>query len=188
MRPYLTSFAAALLLAVLLRGCAVQGFKVPSGSMLPTLQVGDHILVWRLGYGIPSPLGDGWLWGGSSPAVGDVVVLERRAEPGSYYVKRVAAVGGEIVEMRAGSLLVDGHPRRLVGEPLLSTERADFRPVRVPPERVFVLGDNLDQSIDSRDWGPVEISGIKGRVFLIYWSQRKSGGSVRWERLGATVD
>ena len=187
MRPYLTSLAMALLLAILLRGCVVQGFKVPSGSMLPTLQVGDHILVWRLGYGAPAPLFDGWLWRWGDPEVGEVVILERGGEPGSYYVKRVAAVGGETVEMRNGRLIVDGEPRLLVDDALQTTENADFRPVRVPPDRVFVLGDNLDQSIDGRDWGPVEISGIKGRVFLIYWSQRKSGGSVRWERLGASV-
>ncbi len=187
MRPYATSLATALLLALLLRGCVVQGFKVPSGSMLPTLQVGDHILVWRLSYGVPAPFSAGWLWHGGEPDVGDIVVLERPSEPGSYFVKRVAAVAGEIVEMRGGELIVDGRPRAMVAEALPSREQRDFRPVRVPPGRAFVLGDNRDQSIDSRDWGPVEISGIKGRVFLIYWSQRKSGGSVRWERLGAGV-
>ncbi len=156
--------------------------------MLPSLQVGDHILVSRLEYGIPAPFSGGWLWQHSGPDVGDVIVLERKGEPGSYYVKRVAAVGDEIVEMVDGELRVDGHPRGFPEQRLWRGGSENFRPLRVPQGRVFVVGDNRDQSIDSRDWGPVEVAGIKGRVFLIYWSQRKSGGSVRWERLGARVD
>ncbi len=188
MKAYLHAVGTAIVLALLIRGCAVQGFKVPSGSMLPSLQVGDHILVSRLEYGIPAPFSDRWLWQHSGPQVGDVVVLERKGEPGFYYVKRVAAVGGEIVEMVDGQLRVDGRPRRFPAQRLQPAEVVSFRPLRVPQGRVFVLGDNRDQSIDSRDWGPVEVSGIKGRVFLIYWSQRKNGGSVRWERIGARVD
>ena len=188
MKPYLHAVATAIALALIMRGCAVQGFKVPSGSMLPRLQVGDHILASRLHYGVPAPFSGGWLWRHSSPGVGDVVVLERSAEPGSYFVKRVAAVAGEIVEMVDGELVVDGHPRPFDAQRLTPAEAVTFRPLRVPPGRVFVLGDNRDQSIDSREWGPVEISGIKGRVFLIYWSQRKSGGSIRWERIGAGID
>ncbi len=171
-----------------MRSCAVQGFRVPSGSMLPSLQVGDHILASRLDYGIPAPFSGRWLWRYADPAVGEIVVLERRDEPGSYFVKRVAAVAGEIVEMVDGDLVVDGRRRDFAGQSLRPAELVDFRPLRVPPGQVFVLGDNRDQSIDSRDWGPVEVSGIKGRVFLIYWSQRKSGGSVRWERLGAWIN
>lgn len=188
LKPYLQAIAIALLLAVFLRGCVAQGFKVPSGSMLPTLQVGDHILVSRWPYGIPLPVGGGWLWRGAGPRPGDVIVLERAAEPGSHYVKRVAAVAGEIVEMVDGALVVDGHRRDLAAAVLPARAAANFRPRRVPPGHVFVLGDNRDQSIDSREWGPVDGSGIKGRVLFIYWSQTRSGGRVRWQRLFARVN
>lgn len=187
MKPYLQAATVALLLLVGLRGCGVQGFKVPSGSMLPTLQVGDHILASRWSYGVPAPFSGAWLWHVGGPQPGDVVVLERKAEPGSYFVKRVAAIAGEIVEIVAGELVVDGHRRDLVRQRLPASTDRNIRPVRVPPGHVFVVGDNADQSIDSRDWGPVDLSGIKGRVFLIYWSQTKSGGTVRWERLFAPV-
>lgn len=186
-RSYLQAAAFAVLLALILRGCVAQGFKVPSGSMLPTLQVGDHILVSRWPYGIPAPVSGVWLWRNAGPAPGEVVVLERQAEPGGHYVKRVAAVAGEIVEIVDGELLVDGRPRQLGGLRVPARAEPDFRPLRVPSDHVFVLGDNPDQSVDSREWGPVDVAGIKGRVILIYWSQTKSGGRVRWERLFARV-
>lgn len=188
LKPYLQAIAAAALMAVLLRGCVAQGYRVPSGSMLPTLQVGDHILVSRWPYGIPLPLPGAWLWRGHGPRPGDVVVLERAAEPGAFFVKRVAAVAGEIVEIVDGALVVDGRRRDLAGDRLPSRMQANFRPLRVPPAHVFVLGDNRDQSVDSRDWGPVDVAGIKGRVLLIYWSQTKSGGRIRWQRLLARVN
>ncbi len=187
MSRYVNSVAAAVLLAVLLRGCMVQGFKVPSGSMLPTLLIGDYIFASRIEYGIAAPLIDAWIWRWGTPQPGDVVVLARRGEPGRLYVKRVVGVAGEILEARDGALSADGRPRRVLPEWVAPGQLEDFGPVRVPPGHVFVLGDNRDQSIDSRNWGPVETAGIKGRVFLIYWSQRKSGGGVRWERLGSWV-
>ncbi len=183
---YLHALGTGVVLALLLKGCVVQGFKIPSGSMLPTLQIGDHILSSQIAYGVPSPFSDGWLWPLAVPAVDDVVILELPEEPNRFYVKRVVATGGEVVEFRQGALRVDGRERE--GPDRWPSGAAEFAPVRVPPEHVFVLGDNRDQSIDSRTWGPVKVSSIKGRVFLIYWSQRKSGGSVRWERIGAPID
>ncbi len=187
LKPYLWAAMAAALLTVVLRGCAVQGFKVASGSMLPTLLVGDHVLMSPWAYGIAAPLAGVWFWRGGGPDPGDVVLLEYEGAPGSFFIKRVAAIAGETVEVVAGELVVDGQPREIAAPRLPSGTTRDFRALRVPPGQVFVLGDNRDRSIDSREWGPVELSGIKGRVFLIYWSQTKSGGSVRWERLFARV-
>jgi len=186
-RTYFKTVVTAFVVALLLRGCVVQGFKVPSGSMLPTLQVGDYILASRIDYGIPRPVLRGWLWRYGSPRPGEIVVFGRSAEPDRLYVKRVAAVAGEIVEVRDGQLTVDGHQRDILPDWVHTGRLDDFGPIRVPPGRLFVLGDNRDQSIDSRSWGPVDSSGIKGRVFLIYWSQSNSGGGVRWERLGSRV-
>ncbi len=189
-RAYVHAVASAVVLVFLLRSCAVQGFKVPSGSMLPTLQVGDHILSSRLPYGLAAPFSGTWLLRYAAPQAGEIVVLERPGDGeggGGYFVKRVAAVAGEVLEITGGALIVDGHRRRLAPAGEIARDQRNLSPRRVPPGHVFVLGDNRRQSIDSREWGTVPVTSIKGRVLCIYWSQRKSGGSVRWERLGARV-
>ena len=180
--------------ALLLRGVAVMAVKVPSGSMLPTLQVGDHVLVSPLRYGLRLPL-VGWLVRWADPRPGDVVVFAGPQDATQDYVKRVAAVGGELVELRAGRLFVDGAPRSLPGDPpdtpsahsQLVARTDNFGPIAVPVGKLFVLGDSRDRSIDSRVWGFVDVGDVRGQAGAIYWSMDADDGWVRWERLGSEV-
>ncbi len=180
---------------MLLRGIAVQAFKIPSGSMLPTLQIGDHLVINPLRYGVRSPLGRGWLVRWGAPRPGDVIVFSNPRESGQTFVKRVVAVGGERVEIRDKQVLVDGVPRALPGATFIegvervqsSGPRDTFGPVAIPAGQVFVLGDNRDQSVDSRYWGFVDANDVSGKAALVYWSMDADDGWVRWERLGQFV-
>ncbi|MFN8641842.1 MAG: signal peptidase I [Candidatus Binatia bacterium] len=184
----------ALLAALLLRGIVVMAVKVPSGSMLPTLQLGDQVLVTPLRYGVRLPL-LGWLARWADPRPGDVVVFAGPHDASQDYVKRVAAVGGELVEVRAGQLFVDGAPRPLPGWPppapaadsQLLARTDNFGPIAVPVGKLFMLGDSRDRSIDSRVWGFVDVDDVRGRAAAIYWSMDADDGWVRWERLGSGV-
>jgi signal peptidase I len=178
---------------VLLRGVALEAFKIPSASMLPTLQIGDYLLVSKLRYGLHMPGGGGWLLRFGDPRPGDVIVFSGH-DPTSDYVKRVVAVAGEVVEIRNKQVLVDGKPRDLPTAYFThrsyvqsNSPRDNFGPARVPPGQVFVLGDNRDQSIDSRYWGFVDVNDVEGKAFLVYWSADGDDGWVRWERMGRLV-
>lgn len=182
------------MLGTLLRGIALQAFKIPSASMLPTLQIGDYVLVEPLRYGLRFPWG-GWLLRWATPQPGDVVVFSHPRDSNQDFVKRVVAVGGEQVEVRGKQLLVDGAPRDLPGTVFvegrervqLHDVRDNFGPVWVPAGHVFVLGDNRDQSVDSRFWGFVGVDDVRGKADRIYWSMDGDDGWVRWERIGSSV-
>jgi len=190
-REYAEALGVALLLALVIRTFGVQAFKIPSGSMLPTLQIGDHILVNKFIYGprLEVPLTQwslGQLPGFREPRAGDIVVFIYPRERDKDFIKRIVAVGGQTVQGRDNALMVDG---KRVDDPHAHYEKrdhVDFGPVQVPAGHVFVMGDNRDESFDSRFWGPVPIQDIKGLAMVIYWSW---GGErwVRWDRLGRLV-
>ncbi len=194
MRPYLTTSALALVLAVLVRGVAVEGFRIPSASMLPTLQLGDYVLVNKLSYGLRVPWLDRWVVRYADPRPGDVIVFASPRDQAADYVKRVIAVGGDLVEIRNKQVFINGAPHDAASA--YFTQRAhvqstgprdNFGPARVPPGQVFVLGDNRDQSIDSRHWGFVDLNDVQGKALFVYWSVDADDGSLRWERTGEAV-
>ncbi len=157
-RRLLLAGGALVLLAVLVGQFVLQPMRVSSGSMAPTLGVGDVVVVDRLHEA-------GW-----TPAPGAVVVARVPGEPEAL-VKRVAAVGGQVLEIRDGRLVVDG---RRVREPYVVHARVDgtwFGPVDVPAGEVFLLGDNRSDSRDSRDFGTVQVGQVLGRVTgrLPFW-------------------
>jgi len=190
-REYAETLFIALLLALVIRTFVVQAFKIPSGSMLPTLQIGDHNLVNKFVYGprLEIPLTQwslGRLPGLREPRPGDVIVFIYPREREKDFIKRVVAVAGQTVEMRGTTLFVDGKP---VDDPHAHyTKRAhvELDPYTVPSGHVFVMGDNRDESYDSRFWGSVPLEDVKGLAMVIYWSW---GGEhwVRWDRLGRLV-
>lgn len=217
-------FASSLLFAavlfVLVRTFVVEAYRIPTGSMENTLLVGDFLLVNKMVFGTPIPGTDRRVGAVREPALGDVVVFHPPHEPGRNYVKRVVGVPDDTLEMRDKRLYRNGgladepfarhdgdrgdsvHPdMRWQSGYLIASGRRKYQPTRdnwgpivVPPDRYFVLGDNRDNSEDSRYWGFVEREKIRGQPWRVYYSFVPTSESslpflrrVRWTRLGEAV-
>ena len=191
-REYAEAIIVALLLAFFIRTFVVQAFKIPSGSMIPTLLIGDHILVNKFGYGVKNPLnGDVWIAAGD-PQRHDVIVFQYPQNPSLDFIKRVVGVAGDRVEIVQKKVLVNGEPFSEpnavnLEEDILPSPRDNMSPITVPPGSVFVMGDNRDNSHDSRFWGFVDLKAIKGKAFILYWSWDRENFTVRWKRLGNII-
>ncbi len=194
-REYAEAILVALALALVIRTFVVQAFKIPSGSMEPTLEIGDHILVNKFIYGIKVPFTSLSFWAWENPKRGDVIVFTYPLEPDKDFIKRVIGVEGDTVRIVNKKLYLNGveafDPHAVYKEKTLlpgdSQKRDNFGPITVPPKKVFVLGDNRDRSLDSRFWGFVPLEDVKGRAFIIYWSWDGKDTSVRWKRLGQLI-
>lgn len=199
-RENVEAIVVALLIALLIRTFVVEAFKIPSGSMLPTLQIGDHLLVNKFIYGprleIPfTTISFGRLPGLRNPEPGDVIVFAYPKDPSQNYIKRVVAVAGQTVQHVGMHLFIDG---RQVADPHATyryrgrTQVSQYgvrAPITVPPGHLFVMGDNRDASSDSRAWGFVPLANVKGLAFIIYWSfAQKPGHFARWGRIGRLVE
>ncbi len=193
-RENVESILLALLLALFVRTFFVQAFKIPSSSMEPTLLVGDHILVNKFIYGIRIPV-LGWrFFDFHKPKRGDVIVFIYPRNPKKDFIKRVIAVGGEKVYIKGTTVYVNDKP---IKDPWgvwrrgPNGERSDFGPVVVPEGYLFVLGDNRDNSMDSRYWGFVPLRDVLGKAFIIYWSWNGKAKDlvhkVRWSRIGKLI-
>lgn len=227
-REYTEAIIIAVLLALVIRAFVIQAFKIPSGSMIPTLLVGDHILVNKFIYGIKIPFTDTRFLIFSPPRKGDIIVFsfpknrEKKECTStlsniSYrvsnafssgnpfqlfhddcrdFIKRVVGVGGDKIEIRDKRLYVND---MLADEPFAihrdmnfdtNSPRDNFGPFVVPRRSFFVMGDNRDQSYDSRFWGIVDIQEVRGKAFIMYWSwdrEAKLLDKVRWNRLGKLI-
>jgi signal peptidase I len=176
----------ALVLAVFIRTFAVQAYKIPSGSMIPTLLVGDYILVNRLAYGLRIPYYK-YIFRWGEVKRGDVIVFVFPEDPSKDFIKRVIALPGETIEIKRRKIYIDGREIEdkwgFFSDNYFGPPRDDFGPFQVPPEHVFVMGDNRDESNDSRFWGPVNIQNIKGKAFVIYFSWDSYEKSVRFSRV-----
>lgn len=201
LREYIEAFAIAILLALFIRTFVVQAFKIPSGSMLPTLQIGDHLLVSKFIYGIKMPFSGATIVPIGSLERYDVVVFKYPMNRSVDYIKRVIGLPGDTVEIDNKQVIIDGKaiedphahftsPTILPGSP-----RDNLSPVIVPENKVFVMGDNRDNSHDSRFWGFVDQKDILGKAFIIYWSwdikeplfSLDRFSSVRWNRLADII-
>lgn len=191
-REYAEAIIIAILIAFFIRTFVVQAFKIPSGSMKPTLQIGDHILVNKFKYGIKIPIVRKTLIPIGDPKTGDLVVFIFPEDRSKEFIKRVVGVSGDTIEIRNKRLFVNGLPHNdsyaIFTDDLIIPgsiqPRDNFGPVTVPPGMIFVLGDNRDQSYDSRFWGFVDLKDVVGKAFLIYWSWDKESREVRWDRFG----
>lgn len=194
LRENLEAIIIAVILALFIRTFIVQAFKIPSGSMKNTLLIGDHILVNKFIYGIKIPFTDGkTLVHITDPERKDIVVFKYPEDPKKDFIKRVIGVAGDTVEIKNKQLYVNGvlqenetyaihkDPRII---PVQFTVRDNFGPVTVPAHSLFVMGDNRDNSHDSRFWGFVDLKAVRGKAFVIYWSWNKEAFGVRWNRLG----
>jgi signal peptidase I len=182
-REYAEAIVIALILALVIRTFIVQAFKIPSGSMLPTLQIGDHILVNKFIYHF------------TSPQRGDVIVFKYPKDETRDFIKRVIGLPNDKLEIRNKRVFVNDHP---LDEPYIShsdpgvqeesiSPRDCFGPVIIPPGKYFMMGDNRDFSMDSRFWGFLDRSKIRGKAFLIYWSWDSEKFRPRWRRIGVIV-
>ncbi len=187
---YIKAIGTALVLALIIRTYIVQAFKIPSGSMIPTLLIGDHILVNKFIYGTQVPFTDKKVLVITNPKRGDIVVFKYPEDLSKDFIKRVVGVGGDIVEEKDKVVYVNGRP---LNEPYTQhtdssintvEPRDNFGPYLVPTGKIFVMGDNRDQSYDSRYWGYVDLKLIKGKAMIIYWSWDSTTTSPRISRMG----
>jgi signal peptidase I len=195
LREYVNTAVYAVLLTLVLRVFVVQAFRIPSGSMLNTLLVGDFLFVNKFEYGAKIPFTHWRLPGIDKPKRGDVIVFQYPEDPRKDYIKRCVATGGEAVQVRDKQLLVNGErmqePYAVHADPqVLPSEfspRDNFGPVTVPEGNIFMMGDNRDHSSDSRYWGPVDFDLVKGRAMFIYWSWDGDRNWPRFERLFKSI-
>lgn len=192
LRENAEALVVALILALIIRTFVVQAFKIPTGSMLETLQIGDHILVNKFIYGVKIPFARKTIIPITDPKRGDIVVFIYPVD-GRDFIKRVIGVGGDTIKIVNKKVFVNG---KWTGKkdyevfrsndiiPGGLSTRDNVGPIKVPEDHLFVMGDNRDNSHDSRFWGFVPLSEVKGKAFIIYWSWDKENFGVRWSRLG----
>ena len=161
--------------------------------MVPTLLVGDHLLVNKFIYGTHIPFTDKVIWRIKHPKRGDIIVFKCPVEPDKYYIKRVIGEPGDVVEVKDKVVYING---KKMNDPwgkhydstIYSRDmnpRDNFGPYKVSEKSYFVMGDNRDSSFDSRFWGPVEYKYLRGKPLIIYFSwdsKAKLSGKIRWNR------
>ncbi len=178
-REYLESLVIALIFALIVKCSVVEAYKIPSGSMEDTLLVGDFLLANKFIYGSKIPLLPVHLPAIREPKAGDIVIFKYPRDPDVNYIKRCVATEGQTVEVRDKVLYVDG--KRFPDPPLVKYTdkdlnspgrdiRDNFGPYTVPPGHLFMMGDNRDNSADSRYWGPLPRELVLGKAMIIHWS------------------
>ncbi|MFO7892932.1 MAG: signal peptidase I [Longimicrobiales bacterium] len=218
---WIKSLVIALTLFLIIRTFVIEAFRIPTASMENTLLVGDFLLVNKVVYGAQVPGTHVRLPAFVEPEVGDVVVFSPPHDPTKNYVKRLVGMAGDTLEMRDKVLFRNGDP--VAEEYVRYADRLDihwpsmlwqrdylldpaarihYRPTRdnwgalvVPEDRYFVLGDNRDDSEDSRYWGFVDEASVKGKPLFVYYSFNPRSleqvpwlTEIRWDRIGGAVD
>lgn len=211
----------AFAVALLIRTFLIQAFAIPTGSMLPTMQVGDYLFANKFAYGVDVPFSDYHIPGYAEPSTGDVVVFKPSHVPNILFVKRIVGVPGDTLQMRNKQLYKNSrevpeeyvrHTRAMADtasssgmnwqKKFLGTEisadlyqptRDNWGPIVVPDSSYFVLGDNRDESLDSRYWGFIERKNILGSPMIIFFSFDPAierglpvFGAARWGRIGSS--
>jgi signal peptidase I len=203
-REYAEAIVIALALALLIRTFIVQAFKIPSGSMEKTLLIGDHILVSKFSYGIHLPnevpftaikLFPDFRLFAKTPERGDIIVFKYPRDEERDFIKRVVGLPGEKLEIRRQRVYIND--QLLPDQPFVNHQeppaddyyppRDDFGPVIIPEKHLFVMGDNRENSQDSRYWGFLNEENIRGKAVVIYWSWDGERNWVRFERFAKTL-
>ena len=198
---YVKAIATALVLALIIRTFIIQAFKIPSGSMISTLLIGDHLLVNKIIYGTPVdiPFTNVTVFhmpGFRTPRKDEIIVFKYPEDPTRDFIKRVVAVEGDTVQMINKKLYINGKP---VDEPFTQhtddaihsaqgDPRDNFGPYLVPKNKLFVMGDNRDQSYDSRFWGYVDVHQVLGKAIILYWSWDSDKSLPRLNRIGKLIN
>ena len=199
-QEYIEAIIIAILIAVVIRTLIIQAYKIPSQSMVPALLVGDHLLVNKFIYGVKIPVIRTTLIPVTEPKRGDIIVFIYPQDRSKDFIKRVIGVGGDKIEIRNKDIFLNGRPYKdafgiysdPVSYPAMIQPRDNFGPVTVPKGSLFVMGDNRDESLDSRFWGFVDLKDVEGKALVIYWSwnsdeQENLLKKIRWERLGTLL-
>jgi len=187
-RDYVEAIAWAVVITLALRTFVIQAFRIPSESMCDTLLVGDFLFVSKLDYGPKVPFTHLRLPGLHAPRRGEVIVFQWPEDPSKDFIKRCIATGGQTVEVRHKQVFVDGvrqvepYVKHTIAseEPAGYTPRDNYQPPTVAPGELFMMGDNRDNSNDSRFWGTVPMDLVKGRALFIYFS---TAGTAWWNGL-----
>ncbi len=181
-REYGESLIIAIILALILRAFLVQAFSIPSGSMEPTLLIGDYLLVSKFSYGIRNPFTNKVLIPIGTPQRGDVVVFIFPQDPTKDYIKRVIGLPGDRIQVINKKVYINGKqyetPQAVYDDPMIipppqgptESARDNMGPVVVPAHSYFCMGDNRDHSYDSRFWGFVPMDNLRGKAQIIYFS------------------
>ena len=189
---YVEAIIIAILIAVVVRTFIVQAYKIPSRSMVPTLLVGDHLLVNKFIYGVKVPFFRKTIIPITDPQKGDIVVFIYPNDRDKDYIKRVIGISGDRIEIKNKIIFINGKQYSdsygiysdNITYPASMQPRDNFGPVTVPPNSLFVMGDNRDESADSRFWGFVDLKDVEGKAFIIYWSWNREENNLRWQRFG----
>ena len=203
-REYAAAIFIALLLALFIRTFFVQAFKIPSGSMETTLLIGDHILVSKYTYGTHVPneipilnikLFNDIIFFSKTPERGDIIVFKYPKDEKRDFIKRVIGIPGDLLEVRHQKVFINGKPyedphARHTEKPSDSAlvPRDDFGPVLVPDGHLFMMGDNRENSQDSRYWGFLDIKKVRGKALMIYWSWNQLESWVRYDSIGKILE
>ena len=197
-KEYLEPLVVAVLIALFVRTFVVQAFEIPSSSMEPTLLIGDYLLVNKFTYGIRIPYTDTKFFQFKKPRRGDVIVFIFPLDRSKDFIKRVIGTAGEKVQIIHNKIYIDD---RLIDDPWGHFQKVgptgylqameNFGPVVVPEDSLFVLGDNRDNSEDSRFWGFLNVSAVLGKAFIFYfswdWNAESLFDKVRWSRIGKLI-
>lgn len=198
-KEYLEPLIVAVLIALVIRAFVVQAFEIPSGSMEPTLLIGDYLLVNKFIYGIRVPYINIKFFQYKKPRRGEVIVFVYPLDTSKDFIKRVIGTEGEKVEIVHNKIYIND---RLIEDPWGHFVTNDFPesylqrvenfgPVVVPKDSVFVMGDNRDNSADSRVWGFLNVHAVLGKAMIIYFSWDRTNENffdkVRWFRIGKLI-
>jgi signal peptidase I len=179
----LASFIIQPIVATLIKGFVFQSYKIAASSLEPTLLKGDHVIAKKL-FAVKEGVNKG-----------DIIIFPLPEDPTKIFVKRVVALGGETIEIVNKEVFINGNR---IQEPYViytddriirkgSIPRDNYGPETVPDDAVFVMGDNRDHSYDSRFWGSVKNSDVKGKAASVYWSWDKEKKRIRWDRIGKII-
>ncbi len=186
-REWVNTGLVAVVLAWVIMSFIIQAFKIPSGSMMNTFKIGDHIFVAKFIYGIHVPFSKKYVWQINQPKRGEVIVFQFPVDPKKDFIKRCIGVPGDTIQIKEKRLYVNDklqeepytiHTDEKVYPdsrhlPLMYRSRDNLGPIVVPENSYFVMGDNRDQSYDSRFWGPLERGYIKGKALFLYWPPKR---------------
>ncbi len=201
-KEWIEPIVIALILVFVIKTFIVQNFKIPSSSMEDTLLVGDHLFASKFIYGAKIPFTSLRLFKIRDPKPGDIIVFKYPRDPSKDYIKRCIAVGGQTVEIRYKKVYVDGEliktpeHAKFIDDNVLPKgmgPRDNYPLITVPPNNMFVMGDNRDNSNDSRYWDFVPYENLKGKALFVYWSINSDVPlydlihKIRWQRIFSLI-